>query len=131
MKSIEVLHTSFGVYAGVTAAALAVVAVLALAGARRLAARLGKCAIVGAVAAGVLVWFAGTRRHAQLIKQAARPVNGHHVTTAYLLADGFTAAFVIVTAVAFIIATIAARRSTPVLGRAPARPRAGAGTWPS
>jgi hypothetical protein len=131
VKSIEVLHTSFAVYAGVAAAALAVVAVLALAGARRLAARLGKCAIIGAAAAGVLVWFADTRRHAQLVKQAARPVNGHHVTTAYLLADGFTAAFVIVTVGAFIIATIAARRSTPVLGRAPARPRAGAGTWPS
>jgi hypothetical protein len=130
VKSIEVLHTSFGVYAGVTAAAVAVVAVLALTGARRLAARLGKCAVVGAAAAGGLVWFAATRRHAQLVRQAARPVNGHHVTPGYLLADGFTAAFVIMTVLAFIIATIVARRSTPMLGRAPSRPRAGAGMWP-
>ena len=129
MKAIEVLHTSFAVYAGVAAAALAVVAVLALAGARRLAARLGKCAIIGAAAAGVLVWFAGSRRHAQLVRQAARPVNGHHVTTGYLLADGFTAAFVIVTVAAFIIATLAARRRAPASWQAPSRPRAGTGTW--
>jgi hypothetical protein len=133
MKSIGALHTSFGVYAGVLAVAVVVVAVLAASGpgGRRLLPRLGRCAFAGVAVAGALVWFADAKRHAQLVKQAAVPVNGHHVTVAHMLADGFAGVFFAVTAVAFIIASLAARRRAPVPGRMPARPRAGAGTWPS
>jgi hypothetical protein len=133
VKSIEALHTSSGVYAGVLAVAAVVVVVLAASGpgGRRLLPRLGRCAMVGAAAAGALVWFADARRHAQLVKQAAVPVNGHHETVAHLLADGFAGAFLIVTVVSFVIASLAARRHAPAPGRVPARPRAGAGTWPS
>jgi hypothetical protein len=133
VKSIEVLHTSFAVYAGVAAAPLAVVIGLMAAspGVTRHLPRLGKCAAFGAAAAGALVWWVSAKRHAQLAAQAARPVHGHHVTTAYLLAHGFAAAFLIAIAAAFTIATLVARRRPPAPGRAPARPRAGAGTWPS
>jgi heme O synthase-like polyprenyltransferase len=132
VKSIEVLHTSFSVYAGVLAVAVVVVAVLAVTspGARRLMPRLGKCATVGALAAAALVAFVDTKRHAQLVKQAARPVSGHHVTVAYLLANGFAAAFLAVTVVTFTIVTLAARRP-PAPRPVTDRPRAGAGTWRS
>jgi hypothetical protein len=127
------MHTSFGVYAGVLAVAAVVVVVLAASGpgGRRLLSRLGGCAISGVAAAGALVWYADARRHAQLVKQAAVPVNGHHVTVAHMLADGFAAAFLVVTVVAFVIASLVARRRAPAPQRVAARPRAGAGTWPS
>jgi hypothetical protein len=133
VKSIEVVQTSFGVYAAVIAVAVVVVVGLAVTGpgARRPMARLGRCAIGGAAAAAALVWYVDTKRHAQLVKQAARPANGHHLTVAHVLADGFAATFLIVTVTAFIIATLVARRRAPAPWRMPARTRAGARTWPS
>lgn len=133
MKAIEVLHTSFTVYAAVTAIATAIVIGLIVTspGAAGHMPRLGKCAAFGAAAALALIWYVDTRRHAQLVAQAARPVSGHHVTTAYLLADGFAGTFLIVTVAAFAVATVVARRRAPALGRAPSRPRAGTWTWPS
>jgi hypothetical protein len=92
-------------------------------------ARLGRCAIGGAAAAAALVWFVDTRRHAQLVKQAARLAGGHHQTVAYVLADGFAATFLIVTVAAFIVATAVARWRAPAPRRVSARPRAGAGMW--
>ena len=134
MKSIEVLHASFAVYAAVTVAALVVVTGLIATspGVARHMPRLGKCAVFGAAVAGALVWFVAARRHAALVASAARPAGGHHLSTAYILADGFAFTFLIVTVAAFIVATVAARRRR----RAPApwqpgRPRAGAGTWRS
>jgi hypothetical protein len=128
---MKVLHTSFAVYVVVAAVALAVVIGLIARspGVARHMPRLGKCAVFGAVAAGGLVWFADAKRHAALVASAAKPVSGHHVTTAYLLADGFAGTFVIVTVVTFAIATWVARRRAPAFGRVPSRPRAGAGTW--
>ena len=133
MKSIEVLHTSFAVYVTVIAVVLLLAAGLAAAspGARKPMARLGKCALAGAAVAGGLVAWVNAKRHAQLVAQAARPVNGHHVTAAYLLADGFAFTFLIVTVIAFAVATLAARRRTPAPWQAAARPRAGAGMWRS
>jgi hypothetical protein len=132
VKSIEVVQTSFAVYVAVIVAVV-VVAVLGVTGpgARRPMARLGRCAIGGAAAAAALAWYADTRRHAQLVKQAARPANGHHLTVAHVLADGFAATFLIVTVAAFIVATLAARRRAPAAWRPPARTRAGTRTWPS
>jgi hypothetical protein len=134
VKAIEVLHTSFAVYAAVTAGALAVVIGLIAAspGVSRHVPRLGKCALLGAVAGGAVIVYAGTRRHAQLLAAAAKPLpHGRHLSVSGLLADGFAGTFLIVTVAAFIIATLAARRRTPAPRRVPARPRAGAGTWPS
>jgi hypothetical protein len=131
VKEIEVLHASFGAYVAVTAIAVVVIIGLVVTnpGVARHLPRLGKCAAFAAFAALALDIYADTRRHAQLVAEAARPVNGHHVTAGYLLADGFAGTFLIVTVVTFAIATVVARRRAPAFGRVPARPRAGAGTW--
>ena len=131
MKSIEVLHPSFTVFAVVTALGLAVIIGLVVTsqGVARHMPRLGKCAVLGAAAAGILVWYVGARRHTQLAAQAAKPVNGHHLSAAYILADGFAFTFLIVTVVAFAVVTVVARRRAPAPGHTPSRPRAGAGTW--
>ena len=131
MKSVEVLHTSFAVFAAVTVVAVVVVAGLIATspGVARHMPRLGKCAALGAAAGGALVWFVDAKRHAQLLASAAKPASGHHLSPAYILADGFAFTFLIVTVVAFIIATVVARRRAPAPWRAPARPRTGAGTW--
>jgi hypothetical protein len=131
VKSIEVVHGSFAAYAGVLAVAVLAVAVLALSGprARRHLARLGRCAIAGAAAAAALVWYVDAKRHAQLAAQAARPANGHHLTAANVLADGFAATFLAVTVLAFVLATLASRRRPPAPVRMPSRPRAGTRTW--
>lgn len=136
MKAIEVLHTSFAVYAAVTAVALAVVAGLVVTspGVSRHMRRLGKCALLGALAGLALVDYVDTKRHAQLLAEAAKPLpHGGHLSVSSLLADGFAGTFLIVTVAAFTVATLAARRHrrTPASWQAPGRPRAGAGTWRS
>jgi len=131
VKAIEVLHTSFAVYAVVTALAAAVVIGLVVTspGVARHMPRLGSCAAFAAVAAAALDIYVDTKRHAQLVAEVARPASGHHVTAGYLLADGFAGVFLIVTVVTFAIATLVARRRAPASWRAPARSRTGAGTW--
>jgi hypothetical protein len=132
VKSIEVLHPSFAVYAAVTLVALVVVIGLIATspGVARHLPRLGKCAVLGAAAAAALDIFVDTKRHAALVTSAAKPASGHHLSTTYILADGFAFTFLIVTVVTFIIATVVARRRrAPAPWQAPARPRAGAGTW--
>ena len=137
MKAIEVLHTSFAVYAAVTAVALAVVViglVVTSPGVSRHMRRLGKCALLGALAGLALVDYVDTKRHAQLLAEAAKPLpHGGHLSVSSLLADGFAGTFLIVTVAAFTVATLVARRHrrTPASWQAPARPRAGAGTWRS
>jgi hypothetical protein len=133
VKSIEVLHASFAVFTAVTVIALAVVIGLITTspGVARHMPRLGKCAVFGAAAAGALVRWVDARRHAQLAAQAAKPVNGQHLSAAYILADGFAFTFLIVTVAAFAVATVVARRRAPALRRVPSRPRAGTWTWPS
>jgi hypothetical protein len=134
VKAIEVLHAPFAVYAGVTAAALAVVIGLVVTspGVAGHMPRLGRCALLGALAGLALAVYADKERHAQLLAAAAKPLpHGRHLPVSSLLADGFAGTFLIVTVAAFIIATLAARRRTPAPGRVPARPRAGAGMWPS
>lgn len=130
---MKALHTPFAVYAVVSVVALAVVIGLIATspGVARHIPRLGKCAVFGAAAAGALVWFVDTKRHARLAAQAAKPANGHHLSAGFILADGFTFTFLIVTVVTFAIATVVARRRAPAFGRLPSRPRAGAGTWRS
>jgi hypothetical protein len=133
VKAIEVLHTSFAVYAVVTAIAVAVVIGLVVTspGVARHMPRLGKCALLGAVAGLALVVYVDTKRHAQLLAEAARPLpHGGHLSVSGLLADGFAGTFLIVTVAAFAIATFTARRRRPVPSwRAPERPRAR--TWSS
>jgi hypothetical protein len=73
--------------------------------------RLGWSAAAGLAAAAALTAFVGTVRHAALIKSAARPAaNGQKLSPDFILACGFTATFVIVTAVVFIAAAVAAYR---------------------
>lgn len=131
MKSTEVLHTSFAVFAAVTVVALVVIIGLIAThpGVARHLPRLGKCAAFGVAAAAALDIFVDTKRHAALVASAAKPANGHHLSTTYILADGFAFTFLIVTVVAFAVATVVARRRAPASWRAPARPRTGAGTW--
>jgi hypothetical protein len=134
VKAIEVLHISFAVYVAVAAGALAVVIGLIAAspGVSRHMPRLGKCALLGAVAGAALIVYADSKRHAQLLAAAAKPLpHDRHLPVPGLLADGFAGVFLIVTVATFIIATLAARRRTPAPRRVPARTRAGAGTWPS
>ena len=130
MKSIQVLHTSFAVYAGVATAALAVVIGLVVTspGVTRHLPRLGKCVLLGALAGLALVVYVDTDRHAQLLAAAA---HGRHLSVSGLLADGFAGTFLIVTVVVFTVATLAARRRASGSWQAPSRPRAGAGMWPS
>ena len=98
MKSIEVLHPSFAVYAGVLVAALVVIGALVVTspGMHGHLARLGRCAIAGAIAATALVAWVDSKHHAQLVAAAARPVNGHPLSVGYLLADGWTATALVV-----------------------------------
>ena len=113
MKSLEVLHPSFAVYAGVLVAALVVIGAVAVTspGAHGHMVRLGKCAIAGVIAATALVVWAASNRHAQLAAAAAaRPVNGHPLPVAYLLADGFAGTALIVTVALFAVVTLAWRR---------------------
>jgi hypothetical protein len=119
------------VYAAVTVIGLVAVIGLAVAspGVARHMPRLGKCAVLGAAAAGALVWFVDAKRHARLAAQAAKPAGGRHLSVAFILADGFAFTFLIVTVAAFAVATVVARRRAPAPGQFPARPRAGAGTW--
>ena len=126
MKSLQVVHPSFGVYVGVLAAALVVVVavVVTSCGVKGHLPRLGRCAIAGVAAATALVVWANGKRHAQLVTAAARPVNGHPLSVGYLLADVFAVTALVVTVVLFTVATLAARRRrAPVLTRtAHARP---------
>ena len=132
MKSPQVLHPSFGLYVGVIVAALVVIAGLAATSPRlrRPLVRLGKCAIAGVIAATALVVWADRKRHAQLAAAAARPVNGHPTSVAYLLADGFAGTALIVTVVLFAVVTLLARRRrAPAFGR-PAQRRTVRTGWP-
>jgi hypothetical protein len=134
VKAIEVLHTSFAVYAAVTGVAAVVVIGLIAAspGVSRHMPRLGKCALLGALAGGALIVYVDTKRHAQLLAAAAKPLpHGRHLSVSSLLADGFAGTFLIVTMAAFIIATLVARRRAAASWQAPVRSRAGAGMWPS
>jgi hypothetical protein len=130
VKSFEVLHTSFAVYCAVIVVTLLFLIGLEVTrpGARGYLTRPGRCAIAGALAAAALDIYVDTKRHAQLVKEAAR----HHVTVTYLLADGFGFVFVIVTVLGLIAAAMAAgRRRRPAARASASRPRAGAGMWPS
>jgi hypothetical protein len=134
VKSIEVLHASFAVYVAVTGVALVVVIGLIAAspGVSRHLPRLGKCALLGALAAGALIVYVDTRKHAQLLAAAAKPLpHGRHLSVSGLLADAFAATFLIVTVLAFVLATLVARRRAPAVLQVSARSRAGAGMWPS
>jgi hypothetical protein len=131
VKSIEVLHPSFAVYAGVLVAALVVVGVL-VATSPRVSGhvrRLGRCAIAGVAAATALVVWADSKRHAQLAAAAAKPANGHHLTVGHLLADAFVFTALIVTVVIFTAVTLMARRRSAA---APVRASARAARmgWP-
>jgi hypothetical protein len=124
VKSVEVLHPSFPVYAGVLVAALVVIAGLVAISPRVHGhlRRLGKCAIAGVIAATVLVVWADSKRHAQLAAAAARPVHGHPLSVGYLLADAFAFTTLAVTVVVFTVVTLVARRrAAGAFGRAPAR----------
>jgi hypothetical protein len=120
VKSLQVLHPSFGVYAGVLAAALVVIAGVAVAspGVKGHLPRLGKCAIAGAAAATALIAWASARRHAQLVAAAARPVNGHRLPVAFILADGWVFTALAVTVALFAVVTLALRRRrAPAFGQ--------------
>jgi hypothetical protein len=131
VKSLEVLHPSFAVYAGVLVAALVVIGAVAATspGVHGHMVRLGKCAIAGVIAATALVVWAGSNRHAQLAAAAARPVNGHPLPVAYLLADGFAGTALIVTVALFAVVTLAARRR-PASARRPVSSRTIRTGWP-
>jgi hypothetical protein len=111
VKSLQVLHPSFGVYVGVLVTALVVIAgVVATSwGVKGHLPRLGKCAIAGLAAATALVVYVNSKHHAQLVASAARPVNGHRLSVAYILADGFAFTSLVVTVVLFAVVTLAAR----------------------
>jgi len=132
VKSLEVLHPSFAVYAGVLVAALVVIGAVAVTspGVHGHLVRLGKCAIAGAIAATALVIYVDRKRHAQLAAAAARPVNGHPLSVTYLLADGWAGTALIVTVVLFTVVTLAARRRrAPALSRPAQRSPVRTG-WP-
>jgi hypothetical protein len=124
VKAVEVLHPSFPVYVGVLVATRVVIAGL-VATSPRVSGhlrRLGKCAIVGLIAATVLVVWADSKHHAQLAAEAARPAAGHRLTVGYLLADAFVFTALVVTVAVFTVATLVARRrAAGASGRAPAR----------
>ena len=120
MKSLQLLHPSFGVYAGVLAAALAVIAGLVVTspGVKGHLPRLGKCAIGGVAAATALVAWVNAKRHAQLVAAAARPANGHRLPVAWILADGWVFTALAVTVVLFAVVTLALRRRrAPAFGQ--------------
>jgi hypothetical protein len=124
MKAIEVLHPSFPVYVGVLVAGLVVIGGLVASSPRVHGhlRRLGKCAVAGAAAATALVAWADSKRHAQLVAAAAKPVHGHPLTVSYLLADAFTFTTLVVTVAVFTVATLVARRrGAGAYGRAAAR----------
>jgi hypothetical protein len=120
------VHPSFGVYVAVLVTALVVIAGVAVTsrGVKGHLPRLGKCAVAGAAAATALVAWAGARRHAQLAAAAARPANGHRLSVAFILADGWVFTALAVTVVLFAVATLATRRRrAPASARpAPRRP---------
>jgi hypothetical protein len=133
MKSIEILHPSFGVYAGVLVAGLVVIAGLVAASPRVSGhlRRLGKCAIAGVAAATALVVYVNSKHHAELVASAARPVNGHRLSVAYILADGFAFTALVVTVVLFTVATLAARRRrVPAFSRSSQQRRPVRTGWP-
>jgi hypothetical protein len=73
--------------------------------------RLGGSAAAGLAAAAALTAFVSTVRHAALIKSAAQSArNGQKLSPDFILACGFTATFVIVTAAVFIAVTVTAFR---------------------
>ena len=78
MKSLQVLHPSFAVYAGVQVTALVVIGGLVVTsrGVHGHLVRLGKCAIAGVIAATALVAWVASKKLAQLAAAAVRPVNG-------------------------------------------------------
>jgi hypothetical protein len=132
VKSLEVLHPSFAVYVGVLVAALVVIGAVALTspGAHGHLVRLGKCAIAGVIAATALVIYVDSKRHAQLVVAAARPVNGHPLPVAYLLADGFAGTALIVTVALFAVVTLAWRRRGSASARRPVSSRTIRTGWP-
>jgi hypothetical protein len=125
LKSLQVLHPSFAVYVGVLAAALVVIVGVAAAsrGVKGHLPRLGKCAIVGVAAATGLVAWVNARRHAQLAAAAARPADGHRLSVAFILADGFAFTALVVTVALFAVVTLAARRRRARRSQAPALTR--------
>jgi hypothetical protein len=132
VKSLQVLHPSFAVYAGVLVAALVVIGGLVVTsrGAHGHLIRLGKCAMAGVIAAAALVVFVNSKKHAQLAAAAARSVNGHRQSVTYLLTDAFVFTAVLVTVTLFAVVTLVARRrQAPVFGR-PAHRRPVRTGWP-
>ena len=133
MKSIEILHPSFGVYAGVLVAGLVVIAGLVAASPRVSGhlRRLGKCAVAGVAAAIALVVYVNSKHHAQLAASAARPADGHRLSVAYILADGFAFTALVVTVVLFAVVTLAARRRrAPAFSRPSQQRRPVRTGWP-
>jgi hypothetical protein len=122
--------------------AVAVIAAAVIAGLTYLVAgrvvpwRLARSVLAGLAAAAALTLWVGTVRHAALVRSAAQPMgDGHKLTHGFILEWGFAGAFVVVTAVVFVVSAVAgkraSRRATRQDGRAPAgrRRRAGARGW--
>jgi hypothetical protein len=97
------LTNAAGIAAAVLAAALLALACWRF---RRLAPRLAKSALAGAVAAALVTGYAAAVRHATL----ARAAKTGHTSLRFVLASGFGAVFVVVTVAAFAVATLWARR---------------------
>ena len=100
--------------------------------ARRLAGSLA----AGAVVAGILVAWADLHDHAALAAAAAGPQpNGVHETVGSILATGGIVTFLVVAAVVFAVATLAARRrnarpaETPYPPAAPRRRSRASARW--
>jgi len=132
VKSLQVLHPSFAVYVSVLVAALVVIGGLVVTSRRAHGhlVRLGKCAIAGVIAAIALVVYVNSKRHAQLAAAAARPVHGHPLSVAQLLAEGFAGTALIVTVVLFAVVTLTARRRRALAFGRPARRRPVRTGWP-
>jgi hypothetical protein len=81
--------------------------------------------VAGLAAAIALTVFAGTVRHAALVKSAAQPMgDGQKLSPGFILACGFTGTWAVATAAVFIAAAVLgsrrARRATQQTGGTPA-----------
>jgi hypothetical protein len=74
-------------------------------------------AAAGLAAATALTVFVGTVRHAALARSAAHPVNGQKLSPGSILAEGFLAAWLVVTVVVYIAAAVVASRRARRLTR--------------
>jgi len=110
------IHTSFFTYSTVTWVAVGVAVALLLSSARRprygswsvswsSSSKLGTSAEFGLAAAMLLTLFLYTYRHAALVRSAARA----HQSVEYVLASGFVATFICVSAVTLIFLVITSR----------------------